>query len=77
MIKRSISIRGHRTSVSMEQPFWDVLKDIAARKGVSVSALITMIDAERSLDSSDGQMHGLSSAIRVFILNDARSRDSG
>ncbi len=77
MIKHSLSIRGHRTSVSMEQPFWDALKGIAAREGVSVSALIARIDTERSLDVPADEMRGLSSAVRVFILSDAQQRSRG
>ncbi|MGC6485662.1 MAG: ribbon-helix-helix domain-containing protein [Candidatus Puniceispirillales bacterium] len=76
MIKHSLSIHGHRTSVSMEQPFWDALKAIATREGISVSALVTRIDEDRSLDVKGSEMHGLSSAIRVFVLADALSRNS-
>lgn len=58
--KRSVSIAGHATSVSLEDAFWDALTEIAKRRGESVSALIRDIDAGR-----DGN---LSSAIRVFVL---------
>ncbi len=64
--KRSVDIAGHRTSVSIEEPFWDVLKEIAAAEGVSVNDLITRIDGAR-----DGN---LSSAIRVFVLTTLRKR---
>jgi predicted DNA-binding ribbon-helix-helix protein len=67
IIKRSVSIAGHRTSISLEEPFWEVLREIAERDKLSVQALIGRIDAER------GEQN-LSSAIRVFILNDLRSR---
>lgn len=60
-VKRSVMIAGHRTSVSLEAPFWDALRDIAAARGCSVAALIGEVDAGR-----DGQ--NLSSAIRVFVL---------
>ncbi len=63
--KRSVDIAGHRTSVSIEAPFWDALRDIAARKNVSVNELIATIDSAR-----DGN---LSSAIRVFVLKDLQS----
>ena len=83
MIKHSVSIRGHRTSVSLERLFWDELQNIALREGLSVSALVTRIDADRSLSrnlagarGSSVAMPGLSSAIRVFILNDALMRAS-
>ncbi len=61
IVKRSVSIAGHRTSVSLEAPFWDALKDIAHTRGSSMQQLIGAIDAGRG-----GQ--NLSSAIRVFVL---------
>lgn len=64
-VKRSFSIRGHRTSVSLEEPFWQALKEAAARERVSLAALIARID-ERRGDA------GLSSAVRVWILRDAQ-----
>jgi predicted DNA-binding ribbon-helix-helix protein len=59
-IKRSITIHGHRTSVSLEQPFWDSLQDIAASRGQSLARLVQNIDRKRE--------GGLSSALRLFIL---------
>jgi predicted DNA-binding ribbon-helix-helix protein len=67
IVKRSVSIAGHRTSISLEEPFWEVLREIAEREKLSVQALIGRIDAER------GEQN-LSSAIRVFVLTDVRSR---
>ena len=67
VVKRSVAIAGHRTSVSLEAPFWDALKDIAAGRRVSVQALIGEIDAGRGGAN-------LSSAIRVFVLREARGR---
>jgi len=67
IIKRSVSIAGHRTSISLEEPFWQQLREIAEREKLSVQALIGRIDAER------GEQN-LSSAIRVFVLMDLRSR---
>lgn len=61
IVKRSVMIAGHRTSVSLEAPFWEALRDIAAARGRSLAALVGEIDAGR-----DGQ--NLSSAIRVFVL---------
>ncbi len=58
--KRSVEIAGHRTSVSIEQPFWDALKDLADREDISVNVLIAKIDGARE--------HNLSSAIRVYVL---------
>ena len=66
MFKRSVMLHGRKTSVSLEAEFWNCLKQIAAREEVSVSALITRIDANR-----DGN---LSSAIRLFVLKDLQSR---
>ncbi len=65
-IKRSVTLAGHRTSISLEADFWDALQDIAAGRQVSVSALITEIDSQRSL--ADSNSNGLSSAIRLFVL---------
>ena len=63
--KRSVVIAGHRTSVSMEQAFWDELKRIADREGRSLGALITEVDKRRS--------GNLSSALRVYVLQDLRA----
>jgi predicted DNA-binding ribbon-helix-helix protein len=61
--KRSVTIAGHSTSVSLEAAFWDALKDIAAVRGISINALIEAID--------EGRTGNLSSAIRVFVLAEA------
>ncbi|MEO1205835.1 MAG: ribbon-helix-helix domain-containing protein [Pseudomonadota bacterium] len=63
--KRSFTIRGHRTSVSLEDEFWQCLKELAEREGTSTAALITKIDAQRS-------QVGLSSAVRTHILRELR-----
>lgn len=60
--KRSFSIKGHRTSISLEAPFWDALKQAADRENMSVAKLIEMIDATR-------EAAGLSSAVRIWLLN--------
>ena len=59
-------IAGHPTSVSMEEPFWAELKVIAARRGLSMAALIGDVDGKRS--------GNLSSALRVFVLEDLKRR---
>ncbi len=69
ILKRSVSIAGHRTSVSLEEPFWEVLREIADQDALSVQALIGRIDAER------GEQN-LSSAIRVFVLTRLREAAS-
>jgi predicted DNA-binding ribbon-helix-helix protein len=61
IVKRSLSIAGHRTSVSLEDAFWGRLKALAAARQRSVGAMIAEIDAAR-----DGA--NLSSAIRVYVL---------
>ncbi|MGI9425837.1 MAG: ribbon-helix-helix domain-containing protein [Hyphomicrobiaceae bacterium] len=66
-VKRSFSIAGHRTSVSLEQAFWVALQSIARMRNQSVAALVTEIDRERG-DA------GLSSAIRVWILDRYRQQ---
>jgi predicted DNA-binding ribbon-helix-helix protein len=68
VIKRSILIAGHRTSVSLEDAFWKALKDIAQARRISVAALIASIDGGRSASN-------LSSAIRVFVLDYYRGRN--
>jgi predicted DNA-binding ribbon-helix-helix protein len=59
-IKRSITVAGHRTSITLEAAFWDSLKEIAALRGQSVNAIIAEIDKQ--------QPENLSSALRVFVL---------
>jgi predicted DNA-binding ribbon-helix-helix protein len=71
VIKRSILIAGHRTSVSLEDAFWKALKDIAQARHVSVAELIASIDGARQTGAHAGN---LSSAIRVFVLDYYRER---
>ncbi len=65
MRKRSITIRGHRTSILLEPEFWDALDAAATKRGVSLPALIADIDQAR-LKSTPAP--GLASALRVFAL---------
>ena len=67
VVKRSIVIAGHKTSVSLEDAFWSALKDIALGKRVTLSDLVGSIDAER-------QQGNLSSAIRLFVLDHYQTR---
>tara|TARA_B100000161_G_scaffold131689_1_gene93373 strand:+ start:147 stop:371 length:225 start_codon:yes stop_codon:yes gene_type:complete len=60
--KRSITIAGHATSISLEAPFWDAIRDIAAQQDMSTQDLIAEIDNSKRIAS-------LSSAIRVYILS--------
>ena len=62
--KRSVTISGHGTSVSLENAFWEALKGMAEERSLSLNALITEIDKERT--------GNLSSAIRVYILEHLR-----
>jgi len=61
-VKRSLTLRGHRTSVSLEDAFWKAFRDIAREKNTPINALAAEIDENRSMDV------GLASAIRVFVL---------
>ena len=65
-VKRSIQIAGHKTSISLEPVFWDMLKDAATREGVAISALVGRIDAERIKSPTPP---GLASAIRVWLVS--------
>ncbi|NUS21446.1 aryl-sulfate sulfotransferase [Mesorhizobium sp. M2D.F.Ca.ET.185.01.1.1] len=60
--KRSVTIRGHRTSFSLEQPFYDDLIAIAAERSLSLAALVAEIDETRTRDAN------LSSALRLYVL---------
>jgi len=62
--KRSVVVAGHRTSISLEEEFWAALRAVAARRGLSINALVAGIDVGRQ----PGQEGNLSSALRVFIL---------
>jgi predicted DNA-binding ribbon-helix-helix protein len=62
IVKRSVVICGHKTSISLEDAFWKPLKEIATGRNMTLSDLVASIDVER-------QHANLSSAIRLFILN--------
>jgi predicted DNA-binding ribbon-helix-helix protein len=64
--KRSLTIAGHSTSVSLEDAFWRALKDLAAEEGRSINALIGEIDAARQ--------GNLSSAVRIYVLQRALAK---
>ncbi|MGM0421713.1 MAG: ribbon-helix-helix domain-containing protein [Pseudomonadota bacterium] len=65
IIKHSVTISGHATSISLEEPFWLALKDIAKSQKCSVNAVITKIDTENP--------GNLSSALRCYILEQVRN----
>lgn len=60
--KHSLTLHGHRTSVSLEEPFWRAFREIAGERGLAVNVLAEQIDEGRPADV------GLASAIRVFVL---------
>lgn len=66
--KHSLTLRGHRTSVSLEDEFWDAFREIAARDGRAINELAAQIDEARGTET------GLASAIRLFVLADLRRR---
>ena len=69
-IKRSLTIAGHKTSISLEPLFWEALKDVAAVEGMTVTGLVAKLDAERAAE--DGDTSGLSSRVRIHILRHYR-----
>ena len=66
MKKRSVTIHGHNTSITLEDAFWDEIKRIADMREVSINALISEIDDQKAGSN-------LSSALRLFVLNDLKS----
>lgn len=69
VVKRSIVIAGHKTSVSLEDAFWDALKHIAAERKVTLSDVVQEVDQKR-------KQGNLSSAIRLFVLDHYRTHYS-
>jgi predicted DNA-binding ribbon-helix-helix protein len=69
VVKRSIVIRGHKTSVSLEDEFWKGLREIAAKRDMTLSVLVAAIDEKK-------QYGNLSSAIRLFVLDSYRDQIS-
>ncbi len=65
MEKRSVSIAGHRTSISLEQPFWDELSRFATHDGCSIAKLIAAVDRERLTSTTP---RNLSSSLRLYVL---------
>ena len=68
MKKRSVKIGGHATSISLEEPFWEALKELADEQEKALNQLIAEIDEGRS-DTN------LSSALRVYVLNSFKNRN--
>jgi predicted DNA-binding ribbon-helix-helix protein len=70
LVKKSFALAGHRTSVALEAPFWDVLAAVAAARGVTLAALVASVDAARGADQN------LASSLRVLALRAAGERIS-
>ncbi|WP_448586549.1 ribbon-helix-helix domain-containing protein [Thermaurantiacus sp.] len=66
LVKRSLTLQGHRTSVALEPAFWSVLDEAAAARNIATSVLIARLDAERSAP--------LASTLRLFCLAEALRR---
>ena len=74
-VKRSLTISGHRTSVSLEPEFWEALREVAAAHGLTVTALVARVDEQRA--TAPGQADeegGLSGRLRVCVLRHYQSR---
>ena len=67
-VKHSLTLNGHRTSVSLEDDFWRAFREIAATRGQPINALATEIDASRRPGT------GLATAVRLFVLTDLQRR---
>ncbi len=68
IVKRSVTIRGHRTSFSLERAFMDEIECIAADRQMPLAALVAAVDEERADDTN------LSSALRLYVLADLKAR---
>jgi predicted DNA-binding ribbon-helix-helix protein len=68
--KWSVVVGGHKTSVSLEEPFWSAMKEISGQRGMTRSEVVREIDTNR-------QQGNLSSAIRLFVLDYFKSRAAG
>lgn len=67
-VKHSVTLNGHRTSISLEDDFWRVFREISAEKDISINALVAEIDVDRGTDM------GLASAIRLYVLRHLQGR---
>jgi predicted DNA-binding ribbon-helix-helix protein len=70
IIKRSVIVSGHKTSISLEEAFWSELKEIAQAQGTSLAQTVTEIDTTRQ----QNKQNNLSSAIRLFVLGHIRDQ---
>ena len=72
-VKRSVEIAGHKTSISLEPMFWDMLREVAVREGVPVNALVAQIDEERIASATPC---GLAGAIRLWLVSAEREGEA-
>lgn len=70
-VKRSLTLKGHRTSVSLEDAFWSAFREIADKEGKAINQLAAEIDARREIET------GLASAIRVYVLRHVQAGAAG
>ncbi len=73
-VKRSVEIAGHKTSISLEPLFWELLKAAAAREGLPINALVARIDVERMTAETPP---GLASAIRLWLTSQLGEQQPG
>ncbi|MDP2373618.1 ribbon-helix-helix domain-containing protein [Reyranella sp.] len=74
MRKRSVTIDGHRTSISLEDAFWAELSEIARARSLSLNALVAEIDHARGTPQGSNTGNNLSGALRLYVLDDLRKR---
>ena len=67
-VKHSVTLKGHRTSVSLEDEFWQEFRALAAERDMPINALVAQIDTERGMEI------GLASAIRLYVLRALKER---
>lgn len=67
-VKRSVEIAGHKTSISLEPLFWEMLREAAARRDLPINALVAAIDEERIRSDTPP---GLASAVRIWLVTDS------
>ena len=73
-VKRSLALHGHKTSISLEPVFWDLLKAAAAREGIAMAQLVARIDGERiTADPAPG----LAGAVRIWLVADLAGGSGG
>jgi len=74
MRKRSVTIDGHHTSISLEDAFWAELSEIARARGLSLNALVAEVDHARGTPQGGNTAGNLSSALRLYVLEELKKR---